>query len=841
VSGQKTLPTVSVLMAVFNAERDIEASVRSILNQTFTDFEFIIVDDGSTDKTPEILSALACADPRLQIIRQDNTGLTRALNRGLQSVRGRYIARQDADDLSSPDRLYMQVAEMEKDPRIVLCGSACETLYPGGATSLWKAHDPDTLQKVVFLKTPFAHSTAMMRADTCRTLGGYDPSFQTSQDAEFWIRFAKAGRLVMLAAPLVQRKVSGSSISATRRIRQCLDALRARWIHSPALRRPAVVYHALRTLLIGFLPHWLLHTSHPRKLAEQDRMERASLRTSFSFFFNAYRIDTLTVIGLLILAGLAEAVGVAAFLPFFQIVLEEKDHTAPLPEGRMSTILAATGIPLTFPTIAAFIALAMGAKAAILWLALRKVSHAVARISADLRWRLMQALLQANWRFFTGHALGSSLNAVVMETFRASMAFVSATRFFSYVIQFLVYATGALLLSPEVFIGGILFGFLLVAALWTLVRMARSAGHRQTSIAKAMLTDMADMLQGIKPLRAMALEKKFLDLLRSHSTGLEKAQVDQLVSAQSMRIFHEPLMVFTAIGGLYLATTYADLSGSTLILMTILFIRLLTGMNNAQGEYQRLATQESALWSLTDIIHETEAAADNWPGHAAPPETVETVLFENVGFSHAGKSVLSDANLTIRTRRMTALVGVSGSGKTTILDLLSGFYTPQTGAIRVNGRTLSEIDLHRWRRLLGFVPQEVFLFNDTVLENILMGRNFLCEDDARRALEAAGAWDFVQALPQGLHAPVGENGRRLSGGQRQRIAIARAIVHNPQILLLDEATSALDPQMERVLLETLKSLSRRMTVLLVSHNTAVLDYADTVYKVYEGRVEEFVQ
>lgn len=825
-------------MAVFNASQDVEASVRSILNQTFRDFEFLIVDDGSTDSTPDILRALASEDPRIRILTQKNTGLTRALNRGLEEVRGTYIARQDADDLSNPNRLDLQVRAMQQDPGIVLCGTSCESLYQDGSTSLWKAHEPEKLASVVYYKTPFAHSTAMMRTDVCRKLGGYNPAYRTAQDAELWIRFAKAGKLAMLSDPLVRRTVSKTSVSATRRRQQFKDALHARWTHSPVRLKPWVAFHALRTFLIGIASPALLHRLKHTAPAPSLSAKRGALGETFAFFFRFYRKDTLIVISLLILAGLAEAVGIAAFLPFLQIVLEGEGGSAPIPEGRIGNLLSAGGIPLTFPSIAAFIAAAIGAKAAILWLALRKVSHTVAMISADLRWRLMRALLQANWRFFTGHALGSSLNAVVMETFRASMAFVSATRFFSYVIQFLVYATGALLIAPEVFVGGIAFGLLLVAVLWTLVRLARSAGQRQTNIAKAMLTDMADMLQGIKPLRAMALERKFLDLLKNHSAGLEKAQVDQLVSAQSMRIFHEPLMVFTAIGGLYLAVTFASLSGSTLALMTILFVRLLTGMNNAQGEYQRLVTQESALWSLTDTIRETEAAADNWPGRQSVPKKIEHVVFETVTFSHGAKPILSGANLTFPARGMTALVGPSGSGKTTVLDLLSGFYMPDSGTIRVNDVPLSQIDLGLWRCALGFVPQEVFLFNDSILENILMGRTTLGESDALRALEAAGALDFVQSLPQGLHSPVGENGRRLSGGQRQRIAIARAIVHQPQILLLDEATSALDPETEKIILETTKALSRSMGVLLVSHNASVLDYADRVYRVHEGRVEE---
>ncbi len=558
---------------------------------------------------------------------------------------------------------------------------------------------------------------------------------------------------------------------------------------------------------------------------------------TFKFFFKVYPGSTFTVVGLLILAGMAEAVGVAAFLPFLQIVLEG-GGSSDLPGGQFGGFFSSIGLPLNFGTISIFIACAIGLKAIILWTALRKVSRTVAMIAEDLRWRLMRALLQANWRYFTDQTLGSSLNAVVMESFRSSMAFVSATRFFSHLMQFLVYAGGALLLSVPVFLGGIVVGSVLVVVLWTLVRMARNAGIRQTETAKDMLSHMADMLQGIKPLRAMALEQKFLDVLRSHSSQLEKAQVDQLFAAQAMRIFHEPLMVTTVIAGLFIVTATGILSNSELALMAILFMRLLTGMNSAQNEYQRMVNQEAALWSLIGSIEETEAASDHWPGSGGVPDKIEHVAFRDVCFSHGEKVILRNANLDIEAKSLTALVGMSGSGKTTILDLLSGFYLPESGIITVNGKNLSDIDLNEWRRNIGFVPQEVFLFNDSILENILMGRKDLSEDDAWEAIQAAEGLDFVSALPNGIHSPVGENGRLLSGGQRQRIAIARAIVHRPQLLLLDEATSALDPETEGVLLETLKRLSENMAVIFVSHNTAVLGYAQKIYKIKDGLVSE---
>ncbi len=556
----------------------------------------------------------------------------------------------------------------------------------------------------------------------------------------------------------------------------------------------------------------------------------------FGFFFNNYRKETIIAVSLIIMAGLAEAIGVAAFLPFLQLVLEGKASMNHIPDGTVQDFISSSGISLNFVNVGAFIVIAIGFKALILWAALRKVGQTVAKISADLRKRLLSALLNAKWGFFVNHNLGISLNAIVMETFTSSMAFVSTARFISALVQFLIYSIGAILLSWKIFFGAIIIGSALAVALWTLVRIARKAGFSQIELSKKMLTHMAEMLQGIKPLRAMALEKKFMGLLTRHSKGLEKAQADQLIASQSMRVFHEPLMVITAIVGLYGIITFGDMSTSEMALMAIIFIRLLNSMNIAQGEYQRLMSQESALWSLMETIKETENSTENWGGNDAPPQEIKALEFKNINFSHDDNKILSDVNLSFKPHTMTALIGQSGSGKTTILDLLSGFYIADQGDIKVNNKSIKTIDLKAWRQNIGFVPQEVFLFNDTISENILMGRDGYNNDDVWRALDAAGASDFVKSLPNQLSSQVGEGGRKLSGGQRQRIAIARAMVHKPQILLLDEATSALDSKTEQVLLKTLQGLSKKVTIIFISHNKTVQDFADNIYQVDNGKV-----
>jgi ATP-binding cassette subfamily C protein len=165
-----------------------------------------------------------------------------------------------------------------------------------------------------------------------------------------------------------------------------------------------------------------------------------------------------------------------------------------------------------------------------------------------------------------------------------------------------------------------------------------------------------------------------------------------------------------------------------------------------------------------------------------------------------------------------------------------GLLRPQKGEIFVDNLPLAEVDLRSWRKMIGYVPQETLLLHDTILINVTLGAPDLAEADVEEALRAAGAWEFVRAMPQGMHSTVGERGSMLSGGQRQRIAIARALVHKPKLLILDEPTSALDPDTESAICETLGQLrDGRITTLAISHQPTILEVADRAYELREGK------
>jgi len=272
--------------------------------------------------------------------------------------------------------------------------------------------------------------------------------------------------------------------------------------------------------------------------------------------------------------------------------------------------------------------------------------------------------------------------------------------------------------------------------------------------------------------------------------------------------------------------------------MIFLFNRLLGRVYQVQAWLQELTVNESAFWSLLTSIEHTQKEREIDPGNQKPENIRKGIYLEAINFSYGKKVVLKNASLDIPAGQIVALVGHSGAGKTTVADLITGLFRPETGVLYVDDIPLDHLNLHDWRDLIGYVPQEMFLFHDTIYKNISLGDDNLSRTAVDEALRLAGAWDFVSGLPSGMDTVIGERGSKLSGGQRQRLALARALVRKPKLLILDEATTALDPETEKGICRTLEQIKGDMTILAISHQPAIMEVADRIFDLSSGVIKE---
>lgn len=559
-------------------------------------------------------------------------------------------------------------------------------------------------------------------------------------------------------------------------------------------------------------------------------------------FFRAYPRQTILMLLALLLSGVAEGVGLSALLPLINIALgPEASQMIPGGGGatsefeqRVLEMLDAVGIAPTLGNMLLLVSGGVAMKCVFLLIAQRQVGYTAAQVGTDLRLELMRSVLRSKWEYFLHQPVGKLTNALADEAKRSSTAFVNGATAITFLIQALIYTGIAFALSWQASLVAIVAGAFVIGLSHFLVLVTRKAGKKQTRLMKALMANLTDTLQSVKPLKAMAREHLADQVLAHDTNKLNKSLRRQVLSAAVLDSAQELMFTVFVCLGIYFAIEKYDMDLATVMVLVVGLGRGFSFFGKVQKQYQKLAQGESAYWSILDSIENAQKSREITGGDK-PPTFDHSIVFDSVSFDYDKRhTVFTGLDLEIQAGALTTLVGSSGAGKTTLIDLCIGLLQPQAGQVLVDGVPLSQVDMRQWRSMIGYVPQETVLLHDSVLHNVTLGDPQLSEARAEQALRAAGAWDFVSRLPEGLDTIVGERGGKLSGGQRQRIVIARALVNNPRLLILDEATSALDKDSEVVVRQTMENLKGQLSILAISHNRAMVEAADFVYQLGDG-------
>ena len=356
------------------------------------------------------------------------------------------------------------------------------------------------------------------------------------------------------------------------------------------------------------------------------------------------------------------------------------------------------------------------------------------------------------------------------------------------------------------------------------------------------MSQVEETLGGLRIIKAFCAEEKMNDrfdrINSAYRNDIMKVNTRQQM-AHPMSEFLGTVMIVIVLwfGGILVLSGDSMLSGPTFIYYLVMLYSIINplkefskaGYNIPKG----LASMEridKILNAVNDIV-ETSS-----PTHIAKFE--HQIEFRNVSFRYDKKWILKNINLVIPKGKTIALVGQSGGGKSTLVDLIPRYYDVQEGEVLIDGINVKDLGIHDLRQLIGNVNQEAILFNDSFRNNIAFGVDGASDEQIAEAAKIANAYDFIMQTEQQFHTPVGDRGSRLSGGQRQRVSIARAILKNPPILILDEATSALDTESERLVQDALERLMKTRTTVAIAHRLSTIKCADEIYVIHEGEIVE---
>jgi ATP-binding cassette subfamily C protein len=552
-------------------------------------------------------------------------------------------------------------------------------------------------------------------------------------------------------------------------------------------------------------------------------------------FVRSYPGRSTVVFLALVLASILDGLGLSVLLSMLNLATGETE-TPSIPEQTALDLAGKLGLDPTTGVLLSFGIALIAFKAVFVLLANRQVGYAVAKVATDLRLNLIRAIMDSRWSYYLSQPVGRLSNALATEANRASEGFYHGAVMATQLINALIFGILAMLISWKASLMALICGGLLLGILHFLVNLAGRAGRDQTALLKSLLSVMTDQLGAIKPLKAMGRQAHVDALMSTQTKQLKGALKSQVFSKAALIALQEPLLAILVAAGFYAFVVKMGMGMATVVVMIFLIARAVNHLAKAQRAYQHMAISESAYWSLQDITQ--EASTQKEPNRGTNQPTLnDAVRFESVVFNYDSSIILDGVSLSIPAGQLSVLTGPSGSGKTTIIDLVAGLLAPSHGRILIDGTPLSDIDKNQWRRLIGYVPQDALLVNESVLYNLTLGDDGLTQEDAKNALILADAWDFVEGLEHGLDTKLGERGGRLSGGQRQRLAIARALIQRPQLLILDEATSNLDSVSEAAVVKTIQGLKGQLTLLAVSHDQAIIDIADRHYHLAHGKLQ----
>lgn len=553
--------------------------------------------------------------------------------------------------------------------------------------------------------------------------------------------------------------------------------------------------------------------------------------------FGGYKWYIALMAVLSVLSGALEGIGITAIIPLLSFIGAGEKATDSISLA-IAKFFEYFHLPYTAKFLLLFIVILFLAKAVFLFLSQQVTSRIMADFERKVRSELLKLTFAARWPFLSFQKVGHLDQMLTTEVGGSSSVLYYLSSAMLVAANLIIYSILVLNISFVIALAAFFSGLIIFFVFLPVLRKVKIVSTALVQENKKLAHYANEHLIGAKSIKSMNLEKPvlergvaFLDVMR----GLYLTSSFLRNVTAALLQFSGVFFVVLLFAFLYKTSAFHFASFAVVVYA---LNKVITNVQYAQNHAHVISSQVPYLASIVRYQDEAMSNQERDTGTASF-RFEKDVAFKNVDFAYrSGEPALSRITFSVARGEIVGLIGPSGAGKTTIVDLLLRLISPKSGVVEVDGKNISEINLKEWRHNVGYVPQDVFLLNDTIENNIRFYDDSVSDRDMISAAKAAHLYDFVRNQPDGFRTQVGERGVSLSGGQRQRIALARVLARKPTLLILDEATNALDSESEALIQKSVESLKGDTTVIIIAHRVSTVRASDKLIVLDKGKIVE---
>jgi len=553
-------------------------------------------------------------------------------------------------------------------------------------------------------------------------------------------------------------------------------------------------------------------------------------------FINYKRL--ILIIFLMVLTGVIQATSVLGIMPIVDVLFNQDPNQYNEVTRAITNQFVKYNLPVNIISLGSFYLLLVVFRSSVQYLQQHVTNRTIFREMRRMMLGEFKAFLNASWSFFQNKKYGTLANSIITETHKAIEGFEALARMIASFITLLCYLALLLLISWQLTIIVLLSAVLLLSPTLLVNKYVYTIRKLHTEAWNSTQGKVYDTLNALKLIVGFSKREDTLKDTEPAVRTIEETAVKFTMIRVFLSLLGEPVGVILVIISGAIGLGYYNLQVATITAFLYSINRLAVEAQNLIVQRTTVTASLPSFEQIDSLKKESELLKEKSTGKKIKSFS-SGIYLNDLSFSYNGKeNVLSNVNIDIQKGSMVAVVGHSGSGKSTLIDLIMGFYFSQKGDLRIDKDNINEMNLRDWRMLLGYIPQQPFLFNASIRENLLWANEDARDSDVEYACRLANAEEFILKLNNKYDSLVGERGVKLSGGEAQRICLARALIKRPQVLILDEATSSLDSHSELLIKKSIDNLAGETTVICIAHRLSTIQSADRIYHLEGGKIIE---